>query len=175
MRKVKVSPYNENWVQKFIEEANQLKLIFRTEIIDIHHIGSTAVPGLAAKPIIDIMPVVKDINHIDSYNRKMQEIGYEPKGEHGIGGRRYFRKGGANRSHHVHVYEIGSNEINRHLAFREYLKSHPKERKGYGELKETLARQFPNEMESYINGKDQFVKDIEFKALEWYENHQKND
>ena len=154
-----------------MEEAEKLNLIFGDEIIDIHHIGSTAVPGLKAKPIIDIMPVVKDINNVDKYNREMQEIGYEPKGENGIVRRRYFQKGGDNRSHHVHIYQIGSYEIKRHLAFRDYLKLHPNEMKQYGELKEKLARQFPNDIESYINGKDQFVKETELKALEWHEDN----
>ncbi|MFJ7982670.1 GrpB family protein [Lysinibacillus xylanilyticus] len=172
MRKVEVSSYNENWIQMFTEEAEKLNLIFGNEIIDIYHIGSTSVPGLKAKPIIDIMPVVKDINKVNKYNLEMQEIGYEHKGEYGIVNRRYFRKGGDNRSHHVHIYQIGSYEIRRHLAFRDYLKSHPDEMKNYGELKEKLAQQFPNDIESYIKGKDYFVKDKELKALEWYEDIQ---
>ncbi|TDY01231.1 UNVERIFIED_CONTAM: GrpB-like predicted nucleotidyltransferase (UPF0157 family) [Lysinibacillus xylanilyticus] len=140
MRKVEVSSFNENWIQMFTEEAEKLNLIFGNEIIEIYHIGSTSVPGLKAKPIIDIMPVVKDINKVDKYNLEMQEIGYVPKGEYGIVNRRYFRKGGDNRSHHVHIYQIGSYEIRRHLAFRDYLKSHPDELKNYGELKEKLAQ-----------------------------------
>ncbi|WP_137744682.1 MULTISPECIES: GrpB family protein [Robertmurraya] len=172
MRKVEVCPYNEKWAQMFIEEAESLNHIFRKDIIDIHHIGSTAVPGLKAKPIIDIMIVVKNINHIDRYNMKMKEIGYDPKGENGIVGRRYFQKGGDNRSHHVHIYQKGSYEIKRHLAFRDYLKSHPDEMEYYGNTKEELAQQFPYDIESYINGKDYLVKDIELKALKWYEKNQ---
>ncbi len=86
--------------------------------------------------------------------------------------RRYFQKGGDNRSHQVHIYQIGSHEIKRHLAFRDYLKTHPDEMKDYGELKEKFARQFPNDIRSYINGKDDFVKEIELKALEWYKDNQ---
>lgn len=104
----------------FKEEAAKLQTIFGNEIVDIHHIGSTSVPGLKAKPIIDIMPVVRDINTVDNYNIYMQEIGYEPKGENGIPKRRYFQKGGENRTHHVHIYQTGSYEIKRHLAFRDY-------------------------------------------------------
>ena len=172
MRKVKVSLYKEKWNQMFIEEAVKLNLIFGKEIIDIYHIGSTAVPGLIAKPIIDIMPVVKDINNVDKYNRTMQEIGYEPKGANGIVSRRYYQKGGDKRSHHVHIYQVGSVEIIRHLAFRDYLIVHPNVMKRFGELKEKLARQFPDDIESYINGKNHFVKVIERKALEWYEDNQ---
>lgn len=120
----------------------------------------------------DIMPIVKDINMIDKYNADMQEIGYEPKGENGISGRRYFQKGGDNRSHHIHIYQVGSYEIKRHLAFRDYLRKKPEVRKTYGDLKEQLAQQFPYDIESYINGKESLVKEIELQALEWYKENQ---
>ncbi len=167
VRKVEVCSYNEKWPQKFREEAEKLHLIFGNEVVDIHHIGSTSVPGLKAKPIIDIMPVVKDINNVDNYTKAMQEIGYAPKGENGIPGRRYFQKGGDNRSHHVHIYQVGSNEIIRHLAFRDYLKTHRVEMRNYGEVKEKLAKQFPYDIESYITGKDDLVKELEQRALRW--------
>ncbi|WP_321166916.1 GrpB family protein [Oceanobacillus kimchii] len=122
---------------------------------------------LKAKPIIDIMPVVRDINVVHEYNQEMQEIGYEPKGENGLPGRRYFQKGGDNRSHHVHIYQIGSYEIKRHLVFRDYLREHPVEMKSYGELKERWATQYPYDIDSYINGKEHLVKEIEIKALNW--------
>jgi len=152
----------------FSEEAKKLQQIFKTEMIDIHHIGSTSVPQLKAKPILDIMPVVKDINIVDKYNGDMRSIGYEPKGENGIPERRYFEKGGDNRSHHVHIYQIGNDEIKRHLAFRDYLREHPVEKKNYGEVKEKLAKQFPYDIKSYINGKDHLIKKIEAKSLNWY-------
>lgn len=156
----------------YTEEAKKLNLIFKNEIVDIYHIGSTSVAGLKAKPIIDIMPVVKDINIVDKFNADMKEIGYEPKGENGISGRRYFQKGGDNRSHHIHIFQVGSYEIKRHLAFRDYLRINPEVRKSYGELKEQLAQQFPYDIESYIKGKDRLVKEIELQALEWYKENQ---
>ncbi|GAA3347787.1 hypothetical protein GCM10017717_22800 [Deinococcus persicinus] len=104
MRKLVVSLYNEQWIQLFMEEAEKLNFIFKNEIIDIYHIGSTSVPGLKSKPIIDILPVVKDIHHVDNFNLEMQKIGYVAKGENGITQRRYFQKGGDNRTHHVHFY-----------------------------------------------------------------------
>lgn len=170
LRKVEVCSYSKEWSLMFAEEVEKLKLIFGNEIIDIHHIGSTSVPELKAKPIVDIMPVVRDIDHVDKYNQEMQVIGYEPKGENGIPGRRYFQKGGDNRSHHVHIYQVGSYEIKRHLAFRDYLQRHPDVKKSYGELKGRLAKQFPYDIESYINGKEHLVREIEVKALNWYKN-----
>lgn len=172
LRKVEVSSYNEKWTVLFEQEAEKLKLIFGNEIVAIHHIGSTAVTGLKAKPIIDIMPVVRDISLVDKYNEKMRDIGYEPKGENGIPERRYFQKGGDDRTHHVHIYQVGSPEIKRHLAFRDYLQKHSDEMKSYGELKEKLAQQFPFDIESYINGKESFVKKTEAKALEWAKENQ---
>jgi GrpB-like predicted nucleotidyltransferase (UPF0157 family) len=163
-----VCPYSENWPVLFLEEAEKLKNIFGKEVIAIHHIGSTSVPGLKAKPIIDMMPVVQSLDAVDMHNQEMIDLGYISKGENGIAGRRYFQKGGDNRTHHVHIYQVESDEINRHLAFRDYLRIHPDVRAIYGDLKEKLAQQFPYEIDSYISGKERLVRDIEEKALRWY-------
>ncbi|NOU96615.1 GrpB family protein [Paenibacillus sp. LMG 31456] len=169
---VVVTGYNDNWKQMFREEAQKIKNIFGDELIDIHHIGSTSVPGLIAKPVIDIMPVVKDIEKIDSYNEQMIGLDYECMGEFGLKGRRYFRKGGDNRTHQVHVFQVENKEdINRHLAVRDYLRTHSEEAIQYGNLKESLAKQFPNDIEAYMNGKDTFVKELERIALDWYRNN----
>lgn len=137
--------------------------------MDIHHIGSTSVPGLKAKPIIDIMPVVKHIEKIDSFNDQMAGLGYECMGELGMKGRRYFRKGGDNRTHQVHVFQADNKEdIHRHLAVRDYLRAHSEAAKQYGSLKENLAKQFPKDIAAYMDGKDAFVKQLERMALQWY-------
>lgn len=154
MRKVEVTPYNKQWARMYEEEANKLRLIFGEQLVAIHHIGSTSVPGLEAKPIIDIMPVVNDIKLVDEHNHFMQKIGYEPKGED-------------NRTHHVHIFQVGSMEIERHLAFRDYLREHPEAVQEYGQLKQQLAGQFPYDIASYINGKNHLVMKIERKAMEW--------
>lgn len=96
MRNVVVCPYDEKWPSMFEEEANRLKEIFGKELAAVYHIGSTAVPGLKAKPVIDILCVARDISQVDKYNIQMQKIGYEAKGENGIAGRRFFGKGGNN-------------------------------------------------------------------------------
>lgn len=169
---VMVTEYNEKWDHMFREEAQKIREILADELLDIHHIGSTSVPGLQAKPIIDMMPVVKDIEKIDSYNEKMEGLGYECMGEFGMTGRRYFRKGGDNRTHQVHVFQADNKEdIQRHLAVRDYLRTHPEAVKQYGDLKEKLANQFPKDIEAYMDGKDAFVKELEKRALHWYMNH----
>ncbi|NLM44606.1 MAG: GrpB family protein [Clostridiales bacterium] len=167
--KVEVVGYNRDWATLFEEEAEKIKSILGDELIEIHHIGSTAVENLKAKPIIDIMPVVKDIEKVDKYNEEFIKLGYEPKGEYGIAGRRFFRKGSTIRTHHIHIFDIRNTyEIERHLAVRDYLKTHPQEAYGYGELKGKLAALYPYDIEAYCNGKDAFVKELERKALEWY-------
>lgn len=168
MRKVEVVTYSEDWKKKFDEEAIHLQHIFGLEIQIIHHIGSTSVDRLSSKPIIDMMPIVRDIRKIDAYNSAMIAIGYEPKGENGLPGRRYFQKGGDNRTHHVHMYELGNPEIERHLAFRDFLRVHSIIARKYGDLKEALAEQFPYDIDAYINGKDKLAKEIEKQALHWY-------
>ncbi|MBP1967268.1 GrpB family protein [Paenibacillus aceris] len=166
---VVVTEYKDSWKQKFDEESQKIKDIFGNELIAIHHIGSTSVPGLKAKPIIDIMPVVKDIKQIDLFNEQMTGLGYECMGELGMKGRRYFRKGGDNRTHQVHVFQGDNKEdITRHLAVRDYLRTHPDEANRYGDLKESLAKRFPKEIEAYMDGKDAFVKELERNALNWH-------
>lgn len=165
MRRVEVSPYQVRWVSTFEEEADRLRQTFGDEVVDIHHIGSTSVPGLKAKPIVDILTIVKAIHRVDLYNDAMITLGYHPKGENGVIGRRYFEKGGDQRTHHLHVYQEGSPDIERHLAFRAYLCAHPADAKRYSDLKEELARQFPFDIESYIRGKEDLVLEIERKAM----------
>lgn len=165
---VKVVPYQPAWPAEYEAEAEKIKQILGGELIEIHHIGSTSVPGLKAKPILDILPVVRDIDRIDAYNSAFEAIGYEAMGELGLPGRRYFRKGGDHRTHQVHIFaESSAHEIQRHLALRNYLRAHPGDAYAYGELKQSLAVRFPKDIEGYCNGKDAFVKELEQKALKW--------
>lgn len=174
MRKVEVTSYNKDWPLMYEIEKEKLHKIFWSEIIEIHHIGSTSVDGLIAKPVIDILAVVRDINQVDDFNTEMINIGYEPKGESELPGRRFFQKGGDERTHHVHFYEIGDTEIERHLAFRDYLRTHPYAAKKYGRLKKELSQRFPHDIEAYISEKEKLVSKIEKKAIGWYQNSNKH-
>ena len=163
-----VSPYDDRWVLMFAEEADKLRGLLGKQVVTINHFGSTAVQGMVAKPIIDILLVVRNISLIDAYNTDLQTFGYEAKGENGIPGRRFFQKGGDHRTHHLHAYQTDSPEIERHLAFRDYLRNHPLAMKEYGELKEQLSKQFPFDIESYINGKEELASKIQGAAMDWY-------
>ena len=167
MRKVEVIPYKEEWSALFLEESEKIKEVYGDEIVSIYHIGSTAIPNIYAKPVIDILVEVMDIDRIDLYNKRMEQLNYEARGENGIPNRRFFMKGGNNRTHHVHIFEKGDDEIKRHLVFRDYMIAHPEEALQYSQLKQQLAKQFPDNMEDYIEGKDDYIKSIDQKAAEW--------
>lgn len=170
---VEVIAHNPRWKNEFEQEAQKIKDIYRELILDIHHIGSTSVTGIKAKPVIDIMPIVSDINEVDKFDDQMEALGYEPLGENGIVGRRFFRKDNealGKRTHHVHVFDQHSHdEIIRHLAFKAYLIAHPNIANQYGNLKSRLAATYPNDIESYMAGKNDFIKETEKQALTWYE------
>lgn len=163
-----VTDYNPLWQEQFAEEAKLIKKILGENCIAVHHIGSTAVPGLVAKPIIDIMPVVKNIDLVDTVAYDFEKTGYEYLGEFGIPGRRYLRKGGDERTHQIHIFaETSIWDIQRHLAVRDYLRSHEKVRREYGKLKNVLAQKYPFDIDGYCNGKDEFIKQIEKDAMIW--------
>ncbi|MGM0852960.1 MAG: GrpB family protein [Bacillota bacterium] len=168
MREVKVVPHQAAWKEKFETEKRSLKELLPDAFI--HHIGSTSVPGLAAKPIIDILIEVPDLESIDEQTEEFRQQGFVGKGENGIPNRRYFYKGEGNlRAVHLHIFPNGIQHVIRHLAFRDYLREHDREAQQYGELKTYLAKNFPLDMEGYIQGKDQFVKDMEKRALDWHQ------
>lgn len=170
---IEVVPYDSDWPMQFEEEAALIKQIFADNFVAIHHVGSTAVPGLAAKPTIDIILEVKDIELVNECNYEMEKLGYEAWGEYHIPGRRFFVKGEAKRTHHVHTFQVGSEDTLRHLYFRDYLKSHPDKAKEYANLKIKLAQQFANDRRGYVQNKQDYVQALEKKAIHWYRNFKK--
>jgi GrpB-like predicted nucleotidyltransferase (UPF0157 family) len=167
-RRVEVTAHDPQWVGAFRREAALLQSVFGNEALAIHHIGSTSVPGLPAKPIIDILLEVRDIQAVDSNNQPMRELGYEPRGEYGLPRRRYFPKSsGDRRISHVHAWQTGDPEIERHLSFRDYLISHPQTSSEYGRLKEEMVTRFAYDIDSYMDGKHAFCQETEQLAVIW--------
>ncbi|MDE6505464.1 MAG: GrpB family protein [Clostridia bacterium] len=168
---ITVVEYDPQWEELFKKERILIKNILGENAIEIYHIGSTAVKGLCAKPIIDIMPAVKNIAETDLAASRFENIGYEYLGEFGIKGRRYLRKGGDERTHQIHIFQANDTfNIERHLAVRDYLRTHAADASKYGEMKKRLALKYPYDIERYCDGKEQFVKELEIKALLWYKN-----
>nr|WP_295614724.1 GrpB family protein [Chamaesiphon sp. GL140_3_metabinner_50] len=168
-RKVIVVPHDRNWQRVFLAESQHLTMALGENMVNIYHIGSTSIPTIYAKPIIDILIEVKDLAKVDERDREIGSLGYVGMGEHGIVGRRFFRKDNAEglRTHHIHTFETGSPQIDRHLAFRDYLISHPETALEYSELKQQLAQKYPNDIESYMDGKAEFISKIDKKAAQW--------
>lgn len=167
---VLVVSHRDEWEEIFESEKTQLGKVFGNLVEAIHHIGSTAIFSIYAKPIIDILIEVSDISKADSRNEQMEGLGYECMGEFGIEGRRYFRKDNkeGKRTHHIHAFQSGSSGVRRHLAFRDYLIEHDEIAGEYSDLKRKLVKQNPGSIEAYMDGKDLFIKRVEAEALSWW-------
>ena len=167
---ITVLNYDPEWPLKYERERKAIAEILDGNGISIYHIGSTSVPGLAAKPIIDMMAVVRSLEKVDDARGKFSELGYEYLGEFGIAGRRYFRKGGDERTYQIHIFQADDwNNIERRLAFRDYMRTHEKERAEYAKIKTALAQRFPYDIDGYCDGKDAFVREMEKRALLEYD------
>lgn len=166
---VRVVPYDPAWPGNFKSEASRIAEVLKNIAIAVYHIGSTAIPRIHAKPIIDILVEITDLSALDARSAALVSLGYESMGEFGIPRRRYFRKNDTAgiRTHQIHAFEAGSEAAIRHIAFRDYMIAHPMAARAYGELKQSLARQHPDSIEAYMNGKDEFVKQHEALALAW--------
>lgn len=170
-REIEVVDYDREWSTQFENEAGHLSNVFGTQLVDIHHIGSTAIPGIKAKPVIDILVVIKNIETIETFNEPMVQLGYRPRGEcldnpiPGTPGRFYFCKDTDGvRTHQVHVCQEGHFDIEDKLAFRDYMRTHPHEAQEYSRLKESLAVDNRSDSVGYNRGKDRFIKGIVSKA-----------
>lgn len=161
-------PYDKNWPQLYNQEQKALAKAFDTFPITFSHIGSTSIKGLIAKPIIDIMAEVSNIEEVDAYNAALKKLGYEAHGTFGIPMRRFFKKT-PNDSNSIavnlHIYQQGDYQIARHLLFRDYLREHSDEVKRYSVLKKKLATAHSNDIHEYLSGKNSFIKEIDYKAL----------
>ena len=174
-RLIEVVDYDPQWIAVFEREAALLQRICGKRLADIQHIGSTAVTGLAAKPIIDILIVLDHTDDIDSFNPSMEGLGYRVRGEcldapvPGTPGRFYFSKDTDGvRSHHVHVCAKGHGEILDKLAFRDYLRANESVALAYADLKQRLAVDHRFDNIGYMRGKDDFVKSALVDARRWY-------
>ena len=167
--RIVLTAYDAAWAGAFAREATAIQAALADLTIAVHHIGSTAVPGLPAKPVIDILLVVPNLVALDERTDRLTAIGYEARGEFGIAGRRYFHKTTLPgvRTHQIHAYVSGAAAIRRHLDFRDYLGAHPSAVREYAQLKERLAKSFGSYVEGYADAKTAFVGDVERQAVEW--------
>lgn len=166
LMKLVVVPHDPNWNHAYESEAKLIAAALGFNVVAVHHIGSTAIPDIYAKPVIDFLVEVRDINEVDGQSAAMKKLGYEVMGEFGIPGRRYFRKDNPAgvRTHQVHTFAAGSDQVTRHLAFRDYLIEHPDVALEYSNLKRNLAEKHPDNPDAYMDGKDDFIKSVDARA-----------
>ncbi|WP_218813567.1 GrpB family protein [Rickettsiella endosymbiont of Dermanyssus gallinae] len=164
IRFVELTEYNPEWPRIFSDAAKDIKSILKENCVQIHHIGSTAIPNIYAKPIIDMLPVVKDISLVDSLNHEFENLGYVCMGEYGNPGRRFYWKSKTKRTHNIHLFEQGASEIRRHLLFRDFMIAHKDYAQAYSLLKQSLADVFSEDIENYVNGKSSFIQMIDYKT-----------
>ena len=159
---VVVVPYSATWVQNFACIKAEIQDALSDLALRIEHVGSTSVPGLSAKPIIDIDVVIKDHSVFDEVVTKLEEIGYKHEGDLGIAGREAFKYDGKDhlQKHHLYVCTQDSAELKRHVAFRDYLRSHPAAVQEYSRIKEEGAALYPYDIEKYIAYKSPFIEKI---------------
>jgi GrpB-like predicted nucleotidyltransferase (UPF0157 family) len=158
---VRVVPYDSTWPTLFAAEAKELRQRFEGAGLPLvlEHTGSTAVPGLAAKPVLDILAGYPAGAVVAEYIGVFTEAGYSHRGEQEIPGREFFRRGNP-RAYHVHLTAIESSFWRDHLTFRNRLRSDHALRDTYATLKRDLATRFPRDREAYIAAKESFVKEV---------------
>ena len=165
-KRVEVSPYDAAWADDFQKIKGELDGVLNGLVLSIEHVGSTSVPGLSAKPIIDIDVVIKDEAALPPVIEALQSIGYQHNGDQGIKGREAFDYEGKEhlRKHHLYVCATDSAELKRHMTFRDYLRSDPDAVRGYSRVKEEGAALYPFDIDGYIAYKSPFIEQI-YKKL----------
>lgn len=166
---VVIVPYDPAWIEAYQREAALIRLCIGRYITGIEHIGSTSVPGLDAKPIIDILIGVKSLADSPAFLPLLIGMGYcyKPEFEEGLPERRYLYKveNGLDTIH-LHMVEPGTTFYKRHIAFRDYLRTHPDSASAYASLKYELAQKHGSDREGYTDAKTDFIKEIERKSLD---------
>jgi GrpB-like predicted nucleotidyltransferase (UPF0157 family) len=168
---VDLQPYSPEWPDLATREIQRLTPAFGENLVTIHHIGSTAIPGISAKPILDLMPVVQDIAALDGHRASIEAFGFEWWGEFGIPGRRYCTltdPATSLRKVQLHSFEQNSPQIERHLAFRDYLNARPDLAREYDALKAHCRDLHPLNTHAYTDCKNPWIRTIEAGSIAFF-------
>ena len=168
---VELVPHSPRWAELAREEGARLHEALGDALVTVHHIGSTSIPGIMAKPIVDLIPVATNLEELDARIPRVEALGYECLGEFGLPGRRYCRKTDpvtGKRAFQLHCYAKGWPEIDRHLAFADYLRAHPEIAKAYEAEKIRAAALHPDNTLDYNAAKNDWIKKTESDALAWW-------
>jgi GrpB-like predicted nucleotidyltransferase (UPF0157 family) len=169
---VELAPYSPDWAKSAAQEGARIRdAIGGSVIVIVHHIGSTSIPGIRAKPIVDLMPLVSSLAELDAARAKIEALGYEWFGEYGISGRRYCKRDDSKtgkRLVQLHFFEANSPEVHRHLAFRDYLRLHPDLAKAYEAEKLRCQRRYPANSHAYSDAKSAWIQSVQEIALTYF-------
>ena len=163
-----IAAYNPEWPRIAAVHVGRLRVLGST-LVTVHHIGSTSVPGLIAKPIIDLMPIVTSLTSLEEQRQRVEALGYQWHGEFGIPARRYctLADEAGVRVVQLHFFKADSPHVERHIAFRDYLRAHPDEANAYATEKHRAQKLHPTNSHAYADEKDKWTRAAETKALIW--------
>ena len=162
-KKVELVPHHPIWGKYFQKECQSLSKVLKNNIVEVHHIGSTAIPKIKAKPILDILCVVHTMDGIDLFKNEFKKLGLHWKGDHGAPGRLFLERLGSDGLTplcQIHILEKGNPLINDHLDFRDYLNSEDKVANEYESLKGLLLEQQAQNPNLYNIGKNKFIETV---------------
>lgn len=161
---VELVPYDPAWRRCYETERARLQAAIGNHVLDIQHVGSTSIPGMIAKPIIDIAVAVASFETAQVCIAPVERLGYAYRGENGIPRRHFFVRG-ERRTHHLHINELNSAQWRNQVCFRDALIHNPELAAAYATLKQDLARQFPTDREAYTAGKAPFIRRVLAQAM----------
>ena len=166
--KVELTPHDLRWSGAALDEGERVKSALGDNLVIVHHVGSTAIPGIRAKPVIDLMPVVESLDRLDAARDRIEALGYAWWGEYGLPGRRYCHLDDQRtgwRLVQLHCYQQGNTEIIRHIAFRDYLRSRPEIAARYEAEKIRCGALHPNDSHAYSDCKSDWIRRVEAMAM----------
>ena len=167
---VRLRPHDPQWAEQASAEAARILKAVWPAIIEMHHVGSTAISGIEAKPIIDLVAITPNLDTIEAARPKLEALGYGWHGDFGLEGRRFCTLSDQDtglRRFHLHCYADGDHSIRRHLAFRDYLRARPEVAESYQRMKQDCAARHPDDSYAYTACKDRWIKKVETEALNW--------
>jgi GrpB-like predicted nucleotidyltransferase (UPF0157 family) len=167
---IELLAHDPAWAAFATCEAERLRVALGSVLVEVHHIGSTAIASIRAKPIVDLLPVVQSLTEIDAQRAAVEALGYVWWGEMGIEGRRYCILTDATTGRRVaqlHMFEVGSPQIARHVTFRDYLRAHPEEANVYEGEKLRAQARHPRDVNAYNDAKGAWIRQCEERAAAW--------
>ncbi len=164
---VRLVRWSVDWIERFADVRARILAECGDAVVEVFHIGSTAIPGMDCKPVLDVMPTVHSLEDGKRCIEAMAGLGFDYYGPHGMPSRHYFKRTGKAPCN-AHVFAWNDPEVGRHIRFRDYLRRHVDARISYERLKTRLAVEFAHDLGAYTDGKDSFIREIDLRAAKEY-------